>query len=181
MKGKRSNVDFSEHVFNVISKSDNHYIFKFAKPQTNTYSITFVNACGILAVTGDCGNWIFCREFYPSADGYVSDSYWIEKAKIYSTQNPLVFDHGETKGEIDELLNGNDCEINKDEARYLADIRDHVDEGEMRYLIYAHDNLPAGRDHDFIPIAKALDVGLAVIFDAFDEICRRIKDEQAKG
>jgi hypothetical protein len=101
MVGSRSKVDFSEHQVNEIH-SDNCKIWDLKKPGTNIYRVRFINSSGIMAVTGDLGNWIFCREFHPSADNQekVSDGYWCEKLKISSTQNYEIYNAKKTEEKI---------------------------------------------------------------------------------
>jgi hypothetical protein len=177
MKGTRSNVDFSKHALTPIMKDgETHLIFKFAEPNSYQYAITFINSCNILAVTGDCGNWIFCRSFVPSKDGSVSDGYWLEKLKIASTQVPTNYSEDDTREQIKEMLDDEDNDLDEEDKEYLENLLDYTGDGEMRYLCYAHDNLPSGRDHEFVPYRKVLNPMLAVVFDAFDEICRRMKD-----
>lgn len=174
MKGIRSNVDFSNHILTEI-RNENVLIHRFYQKDTCCYGITFINSCGILAVTGDCGNWIFCREFHPSAKGDgVSVGYWVEKLKISSTQEPLDFDPVATKKEIEKRLQEDD--LDKEDKEYLEDILTDVDEGEFWYQAKAYDKLPSHRDHEFVPYREELNPMLCVVFDAFDEICRRMKE-----
>ena len=177
MEDKRSNVDFSKHVITTIQSFEGYKnIFKFADPETSFYAITFINCCGVMAVTGDCGNWIFCREFHPSKDNFVSDEYWLEKLRISSTQNPTDYDEENTRKKIEGMIDDNDNDdLNAEDISYLKELLMYTGEGEMRYLVYAHDNLPNGRDHEFVPYCKRLNPMLAVVFDAFDEICNRMK------
>jgi hypothetical protein len=174
MKGKRSNVDFSQHIL-TEKEEGGTLIHRFARPNSGTYAITFINTCGIMAVTGDLGNWIFCREFHPSSEGEVSDGYWLEKLRISSTQKPTIFSAEETKKEINEMLSDPDRGLNDEEKEYLNELLGYADEDEMRYLVYAHDNIPSRRDFEFVPAAHELTPWLRVVFDAFDEICRRMK------
>jgi hypothetical protein len=176
-KGIRSNVDFTDHIIYPIVKSDELLLtFKFAKPNTNHYSITFINTCGIMAVTGDCGNWIFCRSFIPALANAVSDSYWCEKIRIASTQVPTAYSEDDTIEEIKEMLVDEENQLDEEDTKYLNNLLDHTGDGEMRYLCYAHDNLPHYRDSEFVPYRTRLDPMLSVVFDAFDEVCRRLKD-----
>lgn len=175
LRTKRTGLKFDEY-FVTHNKTKDAYIIKFSKPNTSCGSVTFINAEGILAVTGDYGNWIFCREFHPSHDGYVSDMYWLEKLRIASSQKPCNFSEEKTRKEIEELLNDEDCD--KEEKEYLEDILSHVDDGEERYLVYAHDNLPPNRDHEFVPHGKELNPWLECIFDVFDEVCRRMPKDK---
>ena len=104
---KRTDIDFSKHEV-IITKLDNvvepcviHYL---KLPDTRMNSIKFINCGGVLSVTGDYGNWIFCREFHPSEKEYVSGSYWEEKLRIASCQDPYEYDEDATVAEINRLL-----------------------------------------------------------------------------
>jgi hypothetical protein len=174
MNDKRTKVDFSKHVLTTI-QNENVRIDRFADPNTGCYAITFINSCGIMAVTGDCFNWIFCREFYPSEKSGVSDSYWVEKLRISSTQKPTRFSPKETEKEIRERLADED-DVSDADREYLEDLLNNLEDGEERYQVYAHDNLPAERDFEYVPYQTELDPMLEVVFDAFDEICRRMKE-----
>jgi len=171
MKGKRTNIDFSKYEI-IKTELDGVLIHKIAKPNTRCGSVVFINTQGILAITGDYGNWIFCREFHPSKDGFVSDSYWCEKLRISSTQKPSDFDPDGTEKKIREMLKEEE-DISNEDKEYLEDIIPQVYECEERYMVYAYDNLPKGRDPEYIPIVKKLNPWLECIFDAFDEICKR--------
>jgi hypothetical protein len=174
--GKRSGVNFNEHKLTVIIDTPEVLIHRFAKPDTGCRSITFINTRGILAITGDYGNWIFCREFHPSAEGFVSDSYWCEKLRIASTQKISDYSSEETKKTIEKKLKNIDEDLDEDDKEYLEDLLSQVDECEERFMVYAYDNLPKNRDCEFIPCVKKLNPWLEVIFDAFDEICLREKE-----
>ena len=74
---KRTDVDFSKHDLTII-KRENYLLHDLKSPDFDyTERVKFINIEGVLVVTGDYGNWIFCREFHPSSQGYVSDNYWI--------------------------------------------------------------------------------------------------------
>ena len=90
-------------------------IFRFAKPNTVTEGMTFINSENIMSVTGDWGNWIFCRMFFPSSKNYVSDSYWREKLRIASKQTSHIHESDVAIKEIDELLNDSDNEWTEEE------------------------------------------------------------------
>lgn len=175
MIGKRTGYDFKDHVLDVV---DNEHvkIHHFHKPNTCHYSIKFINTCDVMAVTGDLGNWIFCREFWPSAEGMVSDGYWIQKLKISSTQKPLEFSADLTQKEIERQISEGLEEHSQEWLDYLERILFYVNDGEIYYLAYAGDNLPDGYEHDSIPYEEQTDEQLRFVFDAFDEICRRMKE-----
>ena len=103
MIGKRTEIDFSKHEV-IVQKNDLVSIYYLKKPNTVIDSIKYINCEGIMSVTGDYGNWIFCREFHPNERGGVSDGYWIEKLKIASSQEPLEFDKESTEKELLQRL-----------------------------------------------------------------------------
>jgi hypothetical protein len=174
MREKRTTVDFSNHVLEVV-KTDEILVHHLRVPGTLMRSIKFINTNGILAVTGDYGNWILCREFHPSADGYVSDHYWVEKLKISSCQDPYVFDAKVAKENIKDLLT--EHELSDEEKEWLNELSEEADQGEYSFIAKAMDR-PGSFEAEMIPHGKKLNEWLQIIFDGFDEICRR---ETSKG
>jgi len=181
---KRTRLDFSQHELK-ITETPEIIVHYLKKPNTIIDSIKFINTNGILAVTGDYGNWIFCRSFVPSATGEgVSDGYWCQKLRIASTQKDSNFDKGATDIEIKERLK--ELKENKDhydDIKY-EELKDYyeslieLESGEGRYMIEAYDNLPFNFDSDDIPCVYQIDYSLLVIFDAFEEICKRLKNKE---
>lgn len=201
-KTQRTDTDFSEHEI-TESHSDNAKIWKFKKPGTRVFSITFINSNGIMAVTGDAGNWIFCREFHPGGEG-VSDGYWCEKLEISSKQKSEVFSPSETKeaikeeikryliedcdidevstAEMDSILEWGDASINininiglqKIYISWLSDCYRWASEGGDHYRHMAYNNLPEGCDWESIIYETVIERQLQVVFDAFDEMTRRM-------
>jgi len=175
---KRTNVDYSKHeVF--VTESEGLLIHHLKKPGTGIEAVKFINTQGILAVTGDFGNWIFCREFHPSPEGGVSDGYWCEKLQISSSQEPEEFDAEATKKEIIERLKDRNSGYDKADRQYLKDCYRQLerDDSEFWYSHFAYENLPSGHDHEFVPLVKRHKFWLKAVFDAFDEICSRMKSE----
>jgi hypothetical protein len=182
--GKRTDFDFSKHEL-IIEKSDGLLVHTLKhKEYSHWYKFNFINTNGIMVVTGDYGNWMFCREFHPSAEGMVSDYYWCEKIKISSTQEPFEFDAESTKEEIDAYLNGgleeygyegDDLETMRE---YYEELSDKVTEGEFYYEAYAYGEMPYCMDTESVPNNKKIKHWLLCVFDAFEEICRRLKEEE---
>jgi hypothetical protein len=205
----RNRIDWSKHEI-VTSFSENAKIWNFKDPSTNIYRVTFINSCGVMSVTGDLGNWIFCREFHPSPKGKVCDSYWCEKLRISSTQDFKVYNLEETDKLIKKQAftyahnitfeSGLDCDpyieslfedgfifndkwnefqglISDEDVDYLEWLKSCVDhnEGESQYLVYAHNNLPENCDHESVEVHYDMPNDLSGVFDAFDEMCRRMK------
>lgn len=178
----RTGINFDEHELKII-KDDNVTIYQLKKPDTIYQSIKFINTQGIMAVTGDYGNWIFCREFHPKADGKVSDGYWAEKLTISSSQEVYVFDNEGTRKQLKDGINGQLAEYGYEgeeleEAKaYFKHLLDFVDDYENEYVNEAYNNMPRNFDFEMIPLQKRLKPWLMCIFDGFDEICNRIKED----
>tara|TARA_R110000851_G_C12783958_1_gene535653 strand:- start:75 stop:632 length:558 start_codon:yes stop_codon:yes gene_type:complete len=182
---KRTNWDFSEHTHKIEifkSKEGNEIrVDHFRKGNSNMGYVKFVNDSRGLSVFGDFGNWIFCRPFHPSADGFVSDHYWNEKLKINSHQEHAKYDGDETHKEIQGLINGGleDWGYKEGELikckEWLTELATYTDD-ELEYTYEAYrGNNPTELDYDYIPFCKTGSVQLQIIFDAFDEICKRLK------
>jgi hypothetical protein len=186
-RDKRTNVDFSKHIHSVeVYKNGDKEIRidHFKIPDTNMNYIQFINTDRVLTITGDFGNWVFCRPFVPGPKEYVSDIYWLEKLKILSTQVPGSYDGEETAKEIQELIDkgledygyeGDELEKMKE---WYTDLLRHTDD-EFEYIYHAYRgcNRP-NIDNEGIPFCKKLNPWLNVIFDAFDEICRRMNVQE---
>jgi len=187
---KRTDWDFSEHthmveIFTSV-KGNEIRVDHFRKGNSSMGYVKFVNDSYGLSVFGDFGNWIFCRPFHPSADGYVSDGYWNEKLKIGSSQDHARYDSEETAKEIEELINGGLEDQGYEGAQliemkeWLSDLLLYVDD-ELEYTYQAfRGNNPTQMDYESIPFCKKGSVQLQIIFDAFDEICNRLKLEVVK-
>lgn len=177
--GKRHGFDFTDHVHEII-QDEYVRIDKFKKPNTFFDSIYFINTCGIMTVTGDYNNWVFCREFIPSEINGVSDMYWDEKLRIASSQNSHLFCQNETSKNLNEKIK--ELEVEKDEfynslIEYYKDCLNHID-SEFFYTSYAYDNLPDGYDYEYIIKGEVRDIQLSYIYDAFDVICKRLKQKE---
>jgi hypothetical protein len=172
-KGKRTGVDFSEHELRITSNDDLtvHYL---RKPNTICDSVKFINTQGILAVTGDYSNWIFCRSFIPGPKEFTSDGYWREKLQISSCQEPLKFDADKTEVELKRRLN--DEGEPEDHKEYYRELLDHIGDGEIDYLYHALNEVPGNFDYEHIPMVRSYNYHFLVVLDAFDEICHRLKE-----
>lgn len=181
VKGKRTGIDFSKHEVHVTEANGLlvHYI---KKPGTICDSIKYINTNGILAVTGDYGNWIFCREFHPDPKGGVSDGYWKEKLCIASTQEPSEFDPEATKKELKHQLSrglkeyGYTGDMLKRMQEYCRECLRHVDCDHWEYKKVAYDECPS--DYEAVVYIKKTKYWLLAVYDGFDEICRRMKENE---
>lgn len=173
MKGKRTGLDFEKHELR-ITEQDDLLVHYLRKPNTVCDSIKFINTNGIMAVTGDYGNWIFCREFRPGPRAGVSDGYWKEKLHISSCQEPEKYDPDKTKDEILRRMTEEDCP--SEYMDYYKKILHYVEDGKIDYMYHAFNDTPSGMDYEYIPYVKTVDHWLLCVFDGFDEICRRLTE-----
>jgi len=178
MKGKRTQADFSEHVM-TETLSEHVKIWELKLPDSYTHSFTFINCKGVMTVTGDFGNYVFNREFHPSAKGFVSDGYWVEKMKLYSCQEPYEFDHDKTAEAIDEFEQDliADDELDNERKDYIDSLRHANYNVEWMYDSTAYD-YPCPVEAEAVPKGYVLHRYLLYVFDAFEEICRRMKEPQ---
>lgn len=180
---KRTTVDFSKHiVLETHFKNDNHSldIWDLKLPDSNYKNrVRFINSCGTLTVSGDFGNWVFCREFHPSTEGYVSDGYWAEKLRISSQQTSAKYDSERTEKEIKLLIKKGlkdygyeGAELKKLKEEFKELLEHTEDELDYTYHAYRESDID---DYELIPFIKTGHRWLEVIFDAFEELCKREK------
>lgn len=184
-KNRTSN-DWSKHEV-AITKFDGVLIHHIKKINgSSDRNVKFINAGGILAVTGDYGNWIFCREFHPSKEGGVSDGYWNEKLKLASCQEPFDFDSEATKEQlknefseykIDNTIFSEDNDFNE-KCEYYSKCIELCDEGELDYTHYAYRERPNDVEYEDVVFIKTEKIWLKCVYDAFDEICRRYRENE---
>lgn len=185
MREKRTNWDFSKHKHRVeIFKNDEGkeiQIDHFQDGNSRVGYIQFINTDEIMSVTGDFGNWIFCRPFVPSSEGYVSDIYWCEKLLIASHQRYSSFDTTLTDEALNEELSKIDDEFDADDVERKEEYKEYLDgcirhsENEHEYITYAYQEHPSWMDSESVIYCEKTSVQLEIIFDAFDEICKRLE------
>ena len=144
------------------------------KPNTICGNVKFINIKGdVLVVVGDYGNWVFVGNFTRQKMGMFVIDIGLKKLKNSSTQNPYTFDPEEAKSEIDDLLK--EHEWSHEEIEFLNSLRQASDltEGEFVAACY---NYPPGFDTEMMPTGKVYDHSLLVVFDAFEEICKRLSE-----
>jgi hypothetical protein len=178
MKGKRTGVEFDKHEL-IITKQEGLLIHYLKKPDTLCKAIKFINIEGALVVMGDYGHWMFCREFWPSEEGSVSDGYWLEKCDMEGQE----YDSDVTAAELQAGIDGGLAEYGYEGERLEEAIKFYKDclgysDTEWEYTAYAHgSNKPGFIDHEDVPLCKRTKQWLRIVFDGFDEICRRMKEE----
>lgn len=179
MKGRRTGVDFSNHQLEVV-KNEHVMVHHLKQPGTIINNIRYVNISGNLVVTGDFGNWIFCRPFHPSSTTTeVSASYWMEKLEIHSCQVPTKYNPEETLKSLKEYKKDRKKQgwLTKEEKQYLNRCMELVDD-HLEYQFYAYRELPHGWDYEDVIHEEKVKPWFQVVLDGFEEICRRLRVEQ---
>lgn len=178
----RTDIDWSNHKVDV-TEHPGVLIHHIRIDGRSLHNVKFINAGGILAVTGDFGNWIFCREFHPSKEGGVSDGYWNEKLRISSVQDSDEWDAEATKRQLIHQLSEyllDKGETHEDQTtEYYQECISKCDEHEFDYTYYAYREYPSNWDSECVVFVKKTKQSLKCVYDAFDEICRRIKENDA--
>lgn len=188
MRNKRTESDWSKHTHRVEyfrnAMGGEIRVDHFQEGTKRNRYIKFVNDDEGLSIYGDFGNWIFNRPFIPSKDGYVSDGYWCEKLTIGSTQEHSKYDSEGTREELQRMINtgleeyGYSDEQLEKSKEWFEELLTHVDD-ELDYTYEAYRGYnPTDIDYEWIPFVKELNIWLKIIFDAFDEICKRLEDEK---
>lgn len=182
---KRTNTNFEKHKHRIqIFKCEEEEIRvdHFQIEKSGCQYIKFINTSDSLTVTGDYGNWIFCRPFIPFPGSTVSEMYWIEKLQMYSIQSFTEYDWDAINKEIDDLIDhrledigyeGKDIEELKE---WFRELREETDD-EIAYLNKAFRDYyaPSCLDLEYIPTFKVMPIQLKIIFDAYEEISERMK------
>lgn len=180
----RTGIDFSKHIVEITNQKG-LLVHHFRIPGKYINSIKFINTNGIMCVTGDFGNWMFCREFHPSKEGHVSDDYWHEKLRISSCQNASVFDSEATEEYLKEGIKSSLEEYGYTDDKlllakeYYEECLSYVSYSEFEYTAFAYQNIPSFMDAEEVPFIKDIKHHLKIVFDGFDEICRRMKEDDS--
>ena len=178
----------------IVKKDTYTKIWELKLPDSDVlHRLTFINSCGVMTVTGDFGNFVFCREFWPIPEGGVSEGYWLKKLKSKSCQNPRVFSARATEelldGFISELLDGEHGDFSNEEDTLrdiVSDIQDiNIDDNEdfvvnqirdvlENYEFEVDDKIPFLIGYEYVDY-------LQTVFDGFNEICRRLREEDIES
>lgn len=189
---KLTEINFTKHEL-LIDETDVARIYTLKIPGTQTYRVTFINSNGILAVTGDFGNWIFCREFDFKLQRPLNPGYAAEKLQINSCQNTKVYDSDATVKALHEAIINRVNEVLHDEdnswvAQALEDESHDFEEDNDKFIRYYANCLNATDDEFFYNAAsRDFPYGLddiiiryeyppyfLIIVDAMNEITKRL-------
>ena len=169
----RTQLDFSNHKLTVVNDTLTT-IHELKLPDSAIKRFKFVNTCNRLMVLSDYGDWLFCQSFIPSYGSKVSDGYWAQKTVINSTQSPYEFDEDMTLDELDNLIL-NCATDDKNYLTFLTEAKQMLFEyGEEEYKNFVYQNAPPSWDSESTPYCKKIKYSLQVIFDAFEEVSKRL-------
>lgn len=170
---------FKDHILIETHLKEGIYnldIWDFKSP-TSEYMerIRFINSCGTLTVNGDFGNWVFCREFHPSRDGRVSRGYWDEKLEIASVQESKKFSIEETQELLKDYIEeyADNYETISDEVWEWFELLYDCVFDQIEYEEAAYRQKPDHIDYEDVPYGTKRHIWLDIIYDAFNEICKR--------
>jgi hypothetical protein len=184
-KGKRSGVDWSKHVVSTDPHGNTVVIHTLGIPGSKMQEVVFINCQGVMTVTGDYGIWVFNREFMPSPkESEVIEHYWCEKATGNTSQEIYEFDPEGTEALIDEWIVALKQESPEGHSGqenvlidYLESCRSIIHDGDQYYRVRAHDLKPNSVDRDQVPYQSKIKTWLLIVFDAWEEICRQLREE----
>jgi hypothetical protein len=164
-------IDWSKHELKIVN---NEFIQQFELKilDSITHRVCFTNVDNRMLVTGDFGNWVCSRRFYPTDDLFIG--YFKEKFQYLSTQTFSEFDGKETYLEIQRLLTEEE-DLTIDEIEYLENISTEVyDEISYKYHAYIT-NVGRFEEYGNIPYVREENFWFNYIHQAFCEIGKRLK------
>lgn len=138
-----------------------------------------------MTVTGDFGNWVFCREFHPSSknESGVSAGYWDEKLQILSVQKPNEYNAEETLKEIKEFKDNfsdyHGRDMNEEEKEWIESLEQSVDD-EFHYAHIAYRENPSSIEYENVPFGKKRHFWLDAVYDGFDALCQALKKKETE-
>ncbi|UDQ96838.1 hypothetical protein AAEX28_07205 [Lentisphaerota bacterium WC36G] len=186
MSDKRTQADFSKHEL-IVKEFDidgkKLTIHHFKQRDSHNLEVKITNFDGNCTITGDLGNYIACREFIPTANNIISDYYFCEKLTTYSTQKVFEFDANSQiielakweKELLEDITNEDEIEEIKEQFTPLFDACKNGSQQELEVELYNSD-----LEFDEFQPEQKIETWLLMIFDAFEEIGRRLAEKEKK-
>jgi len=172
-------INFSKHDY-VKEQDSVASVYTLKLPNDKyTYRVNFINCLGVCTVTGDFGNWVFNREYYPDAKhiGMGGIEYMIEKLGQFC--NPYYYDDDLIIGYFERMIKEYREELKtcdeeekdglQNKIKFLQGIPNHG-----RFLDiekYLYDSVYNFTEDSWKPVHPYL----YTIEEAFREMCRREK------
>lgn len=168
---------FENHIFS-IEECGKFTIYKLKHPEYSMmYKVEFIVGNNLTVVTGDYGNWVFCREFHPKTGEISSYNYLDEKLEINSVQKSTEFSTEETikqlKHFVDNFTNNYGREMNEEEREWV-DLLDSSVFDEIEYTNTAFREKPNSIDYDEVPFGTRRLRRLEIVYNALDVMCEKI-------
>ncbi|MFA5428911.1 MAG: hypothetical protein WC279_11975 [Sulfurimonas sp.] len=171
-------LDWSKHEV-IIEDHGKLKIWRIKIPGTILHQVNFINTEDRLIVTGDYGDWMFSREFWPSAENGVSQGYWLEKLRAsMGRREDWELDKEYIRDRIKEFPEryGDDL-IPEEVLSWLEDLESNLDD-DLCYQYVAYRQKPDTVEYEDVPYSKKIPIQLLIVFEAFDEICRRLSENE---
>lgn len=176
---QRTEIDFSKHEIIVTKNS-----WELNLENKKMLGIKFTNIDEVMLVTGDFGNWIFCRQWVPCLNTKVSEGYWIEKLKNGSSQIAGAYSPEKTLKAIEEKIAelheepySDNEDIQNEYLEYLEEMKGYVHD-ELDYTYHAYRDKPEFLEYEDVIFIKKINPQLQVVFDAWDYLCDRMESGQ---
>lgn len=185
---------FETHTLFVKDYGNGHteHILAIEEPIRMYKTVRIINIQGYTIFSGDWNTIILQgHNLIPTKDydGHFSDSYMLGKLRMGTYQDLLEFDEEGTLELIDaQIAEYNDPEEDNGmveaDIEYLNDLKEFIggicsDAGGLQYEVFAMDNATPyfTDDYDLIPLCKKPKMEVNVYFDAFEEMCYRLKND----
>lgn len=151
-------------------------VYTFKRPDTINLMTKWIVGLGVTTVTGDLGNWVFCREFHPSKGEKVSRGYWDKKLEMYSVQKAMEFDSYDTLKAIEEFekdFEDSYGEMTGEVEEWLDRLQDKVFD-KIEYEQVAYRDKPSFIEYEDVPYGEIRHAQLDLVYNSFDEMCDRV-------
>jgi hypothetical protein len=164
---QHTKIDFSKHILETKDLGDIQ-VYTFKLPDSDyKHKVVFIVGEGVTTVTGDFGNWVFCREFHPRGTEYISRGYADEKLEINSVQKSSKFDTDRTVELIKQFEEEYLEELDEETKDWLEQL-DNEASDEVEYTRIAYREQPRWVDYDEIPFGEIRHPWLDAVYDAFN-------------
>lgn len=182
---RRTDIDFSEHKYTCTEAKDELgdiiRVDSLELEGTVYKNVNFMNTKFGMVVFSEYGVWSFNRCFIPNGSGeLISDDYWISKLTSNLCEMERNFDKDLIKEHLSELAEeisdfGLDEDVEQDALEWVSDLMCFADcedwDGYMDIVYHEESDM-------YAPVYKKAPYRLNAIFDAFEEICHRIKNKE---
>ena len=178
----RKNMDFSKCEL-TIHRDEYVTIHKLHKDTSPTFNIDFINTNGVCVITGTCGEWVLSDNLLPKPGSRICDDYWAKKLSSHETgQEAYEFSKQFTKDAIVEDIKSVNHSYEEEDYRtvmdYFVGCLECLEESQLEYEHFAINELPDCMECESIVIARSIKKDVLYIFDVFEEICRRLKEQE---